>query len=730
MSYRITINGDPFCSSEFEHSAVLNPKVVLEVNKSGSLTFTMMPDHPFYNSIEFRQSLFDVFQNDELIFEGVPVSETTDFWNRKTVVCEGELTFLNDTIQRQAVYQNQTVQSLLSSYLSVHNAQADVTKQFTVGSVTVSGGNTIYRYTNYQSTMQELQEDLIENFGGYFRIRHSGGVRYLDYLDSSPHNSSQTIRIGKNLVDFSRNLSSLDICTVLIPLGAKTGNQLIDGLDERLDIKSVNGNLDYLVGTAQAYYGNIWRTQVWDDVTTAAALKTKGQDYLDDVQWANLVISATAFDLGLATEDVEQFHVLDMIKVVSEPHGIDRYFMLTKLEMDLDHPASTKITLGKDERLSLSAQTAKAEVTIERQPTNILVSASESARQILDSATDGAIQFLYNQDGVLYEMRINNSQDPSTATKWWRYNAGGWAYTDDGGQTYSVAATMDGTIYANLIKAGILSDDNNIFSINFANGEAVLNKLTSTNAQINGGNIDITAEQADQSRVEVKYLYNGYEYYGRVRPYGTAAVQVAPTFYQSSLMLPDMFYTYYGADYDSAIQRMILAWRTGLEFHSNTNNAWLTGQYASEGHFFFPWFENGASSEASNTGYFTVGHFDIYNHYENEPVRFHVVGRSLDAWCILQFSNASNVYDHVVVNFRGFGLNNGINIRVAMMSFTGAGFRRAYVYVANTQTYNKCSIDEVHIGGYTKHDIVFERDNQYSDSSMGSGTDITWATFP
>ena len=518
MSYRITMNGDPFCSSEFEHSAVLNPKVVLEVNKSGSLTFTMMPDHPFYNSIEFRQSLFDVYQNGELIFEGVPVSETTDFWNRKTVVCEGELTFLNDTIQRQAVYQNQTVASLLGEYLTVHNAQADASKQFTVGSVTVSGGNTIYRYTNYQSTMQELQEDLIENFGGYFRIRHSGGVRYLDYLDSSPHNSSQTIRIGKNLVDFSRNLSSLDICTVLIPLGAKTGNQIIDGLDERLDIKSVNGNLDYLVGTAQAYYGNIWRTQVWDDVTTAAALKTKGQDYLDDVQWANLVISATAFDLGLATEDVEQFHVLDMIKVISEPHGIDRYFMLTKLEMDLDHPASTKITLGKDERLSLSAQTAKAEVQIERQPTNILVSASESARQILDSATDGAIQFLYNQDGVMYEMRINNSQDPSTATKWWRYNSGGWAYTNDGGQTYSVAATMDGTIYANLIKAGILSDDNNIFSINFANGEAVLNKLTSNNATITGGSINIDSDSTTFDVITLTYNVGGINYQAKMSP--------------------------------------------------------------------------------------------------------------------------------------------------------------------------------------------------------------------
>ena len=729
MSYRITMDGESFCASNFEHSQVLNPKVVLEANKSGSLTFTLMPDHPYYDSIVFRQSIFDVYQNGKQIFEGIAVSESTDFMNRKTIVCEGELTFLNDSVQRQAVYQNQTITSLLAAYLAVHNAQADESKQFSVGIVTVDGGSNIYRYTNYNSTMQEIQEDLVQNFGGFFRVRHENGVRYLDYLDGAPHTSSQTVRIGKNLVDFSRNLSSLDICTVLIPLGAKTGNQLVDGLDERLTIESVNSGLDYLIGTAQAYYGNVWKTQVWDDVTTAAALKEKGQDYLSEVQWTNLVISASAIDLGLTSEDVEQFQVLDMIRVISEPHGLDRYFMLTKLELDLDHPGNTKITLGKDERLSLSAQTAKAEVQIGRQTTNILVSASESARQILDSATGGAVQFLY-QNGVAYEMRINNSQDSSTATKWWRYNSGGWAYTNDRGQTYSVAATMDGTIYANLIKAGILSDDNNIFSINFANGEAVLNKLTSTNAQINGGNIDITADSVDQSRVEVKFLYNGYESYGRVRPYGTAAVQVAPTYYQSSLMIPEMFYTYYGTDYHSAIQRMILAWRTGLEFHSDTNNAWLTAQYASEGHYFFPWFENGASSGANNTGYFTVGHFDIYYNYQNEPVRFHVVGRSLDAWCILQFTNSSTVLDHAVAYFRGYGLNNGINIRVAMLSLTGAGIRRAYIFVANTQTYNVASIDEVHIGGYTKRNITFDRDNQYSSSSMSSGTDITWATFP
>ena len=471
MSYRITMGGESFCASNFEHSQVLNPKVVLEANKSGSLTFTLMPDHPYYDSIVFRQSIFDVYQNGKQIFEGIAVSESTDFMNRKTIVCEGELTFLNDSVQRQAVYQNQTITSLLAAYLAVHNAQADESKQFSVGIVTVDGGSNIYRYTNYNSTMQEIQEDLVQNFGGFFRVRHDDGVRYLDYLSGAPHTSSQTVRIGKNLVDFSRNMSSLDICTVLIPLGAKTGNQLVDGLDERLTIESVNSGLDYLVGTAQAYYGNVWKTQVWDDVTTAAALKEKGQTYLSEVQWTNLVISASAIDLGLTSEDVEQFQVLDMIRVISEPHGLDRYFMLTKLELDLDHPGNTKITLGQDSRLSMSARSAKIEAQIERQQTSLMVDASETARMILDAATNGAIQFLFNDSGVMYEMRINDSSNPGATTSYWRYNLGGWGYYDGATGTYKAAATMDGALLANIITAGILKSRNGTtFYLDLDNG--------------------------------------------------------------------------------------------------------------------------------------------------------------------------------------------------------------------------------------------------------------------
>lgn len=482
MSYKVLCDNEILYADMAEELALVDPVVTLEANKAGSFTFTMPPRHPFYDKVNLRASTIDVYLGEELIFEGVPVQESTDFWNRKTIECDGELAFLNDTVQRQAKYTDQTTASLLGAYLQVHNDEADAGKQFQLGAVTVDGGNSIYRYTNYESTLKEISEDLIDNFGGYIRVRHQDGVRYLDYLQDSPRTSSQVIRIGQNLLDLTKNLNSLDICTVLIPLGAATEESTIEGLESRLTIESVNGGKDYLVGAAAGIYGNIWKTSVWDDVTTPAALKSKGQDYLENAQWANLCIEASALDLGLTGEDVERFQILDTIRVISEPHGINRNFLLTKLKIELNRPWATEITLGIDEQPSLSAQSAKVDNKIQEASKSILVDASNNARQILEMATGGCVYFVYDENGVCTEIRIMDSNDPDTAQRFWRWNINGWGYTNDGGATYKMAATMDGTFFADLIKGGRLSSINGKFYLDMATGQVVMSQ-----AQINGG---------------------------------------------------------------------------------------------------------------------------------------------------------------------------------------------------------------------------------------------------
>lgn len=456
MSYKVLLDGEVFCASFTEDTAILDPKVKLEANKAGSFTFRMLPDHPYYDALQLRASLLDVYQNDELIFEGVPVSIEVDFWKRKKVTCEGELTFLNDSILRQLNPTHKTVSELLGYYLERHNNQMNNWKQFQLGTVTVGSGLYLNRYTNYNTTLSQIAEDLVDDLGGFLRVRHDQGVRYLDYLAASPHTSSQVIRIGKNLTDLKTNLDTLDIATVLIPLGAKTGEKAASGADKRVTVKTVNNDNDYIVSTASAYYGYIWKTKTWQDVTVPANLLTRGENYLTDAQWANLTIEASALDLGLVEADVEQFRLLDIIRVVSEPHGIDRNFILSKLEIDLNHPGNTRITLGLSASASMSSQVAEAAQEIQNTPTVIDVTAREQARQLLESATGGNIYFVYDANGVCTEIRIMDTNDPNTATKIWRWNINGWGYSGDGGQTYTVAATMNGAIVADFITAGTL----------------------------------------------------------------------------------------------------------------------------------------------------------------------------------------------------------------------------------------------------------------------------------
>jgi phage minor structural protein len=469
--YKIYVDGSLFCSSEIEELAIINPEIDQEVNKAGTFTFTLPPTHPYYNTIKKRTSLIDVYRDDdtEPLFEGVCIDSTIDFWKQKKLTCEGELTFLNDSNLRPAYYQNKTPRQLLESYVSQHNAQTESTKHFTVGQVTISDSNSIYCYTNYNSTMTEIKEDLVDDFGGFLRTRHVEGVRYIDYFASSPRTSNQVIRLGENLLDLSQNIDTEEIATIIIPLGATLDTQSIPGLDERLTIKTAAADSEHPSGADYVYsstavdaYGYIEKVVVWDDVTTVAALLAKGKAYLSDIQFENLVIQAKAIDLGLTSDEFNKFRLLDSIRVVSVPHGLDRYFILSKLQIHLNNPENDTITLGIKQITSLSAKSQAANEEIQRKidelPTsNMVQTAIDNATALITGADGGYVVIVRNNDGQPIEIRIQDALN--NPTKIWRWNQNGFGYSSDGGQTYGTAITMNGAIVADFITAGTMYAD-------------------------------------------------------------------------------------------------------------------------------------------------------------------------------------------------------------------------------------------------------------------------------
>ncbi len=102
--YRVLCDGLPIYDLRDEDLVLIDPKLDLEVNKAGSFSFKMPPQHPQYYLPQQMLSCIQVFQDSEEVFNGRITGCKIDFYNRKQITCEGQLAYLNDSIQRPAEY--------------------------------------------------------------------------------------------------------------------------------------------------------------------------------------------------------------------------------------------------------------------------------------------------------------------------------------------------------------------------------------------------------------------------------------------------------------------------------------------------------------------------------------------------------------------------------------------------------------------------------------------------
>lgn len=460
--YRVYCNNSPLYDLRDEDLVLISPIVKIGENTAGSFEFSILPKHPHYEEVNELTSVITAYDGDEELFCGRVVEITKDLYNRKKVICEGELAYFNDSIQRPARYQGLTVRGYLETLVNIHNQQVKnqgIDKTFKVGAVTVQDNNDyVYKYTNWESTLEVIKTDLLKTYGGYLRIRKENGVRYLDYLADYPNTNTQVIEFGSNLLDFTHDMVASDIVTAVIPLGARLEDVTeVEGLDAYLTIKDVNGGVDYVYSQeAVKSYGWIFKTVKWDDVHVADNLLKKGKEYLSDIQFAQITLTVSAIDLHMLHVDMERIKVLDRIRVTSTPNGLDRFFPVSEMTIYLDKPSNNKLTLGTSySKNSLSTKT-ESNITsikdkIEELPkkSEILEEAKENASQLIHSATNGHVVTTAD------EQLIMDTADKKTARKLWRWNLNGLGYSKTGyNGTYETAITMDGQIVGERLIGG------------------------------------------------------------------------------------------------------------------------------------------------------------------------------------------------------------------------------------------------------------------------------------
>lgn len=347
--YKIYCDGRVIYDPASPKLTLLSATCTMGLNLAGNMVFRIAHTHPFYNNIHKRRSVINLYNDDVWLFSGTVTGDVSDNDNIKTVTVEGELAYLNDSIQPFAEYHNLTVEQYFTKLINYHNSQVDAFKQFVVGLVTVTDSNdNLYRQSNYEKTKATISDKLINRLGGYIRTRHVGNTRYVDYIKEYQRINTQGVEFGKNLIDFARTIKSDNVANVIIPLGAKKTNAAGTQTEERLTMASVNGGVIYVEDAASiAQYGRIVDKIICDDVTLPENLIKRGYTELAARKYLSSTIKLTALDFNLLDGNFEAILVGDLLPVKSVPHNIDDFIAVTQINIDITSPDKSTITLDK-----------------------------------------------------------------------------------------------------------------------------------------------------------------------------------------------------------------------------------------------------------------------------------------------------------------------------------------------------------------------------------------------
>lgn len=474
---------------------VTSPKLSLAENSAGSLSITIPYGNAGYDTIVLMNTDITVTKDDEYFWAGRVLQEKKDFWNNRVLTCEGELAFLNDTTQNQRLVHYAAMRTLLNGVLKEHNDHVPENRRiyvnlpddFEAGLVTAklpSGG--IDYITNYEKTIECINK-LSEEYNAIPRIRRvkRNGVEYrvLDFLkvektNDRPDTNTQRVEFGKNLIEYASSCDFSEYATVIVPLGEKLKDEEgagIEGIERYLTVESVTPDRSRYVKSDTAIEERGWIEKVvhFDDISSPLSLMHKAESYLADLQFENLQIDITAFDLHYLNPDIEDIRLSDIVRVVSVPHNVDHRFVVVKLEIPLDQPQNATYQLGTTVKNSMTAVNNKLNSEILERLSKtpdinedaILKAAKDDAAALMNQHLNGYVTITTDDNGS-NELYISDERplfkpdehgeptDEYNAKRFWKWGLSGLGYTDDGGETWKTAMTMDGSIIGDRIAAG------------------------------------------------------------------------------------------------------------------------------------------------------------------------------------------------------------------------------------------------------------------------------------
>lgn len=204
---------------------------------------------------------------------------------------------------------------------------------------------------NYGKTLDILQSELTDKYGGYFVIRHGSvnlpfwgkqNYRYLDYMKKITDKNPQTVAFGVNMLDLASYTKAEDIYTRVIAVGARKKTWLFVSWEET--ITETANDL-----AAQKLFGIITKVIFIEGIesTPQSLLDAAEEELAKNLRYLN-GMTVKAVDLKDAGIDVSRIAIGKQTHIFSAPHGVDTWLLCSKLVEPLDSPDKKEFTFGTE----------------------------------------------------------------------------------------------------------------------------------------------------------------------------------------------------------------------------------------------------------------------------------------------------------------------------------------------------------------------------------------------
>ena len=296
-----------------------------------------------------------------------------------------------------------------------------------------------------------------------------------------------TLRYGKNITDIKDVIDMTEVYTGIVPFW--TDGESVVTLPEKAIMSTHASDYPFYIVKPVDLSGDFAEAPTESDLRSAAnayITSNEGWKLNNNITVSFVALWNTEEYKHIAA--LERVQMCDVVHVLYEPLGIDFTTKVVRTDYNVLQERYNAITLG-DTYYSLNNYFDGEINSAEQEQTTHMEKAIARATKLIQGGLGGHVVFNTNADGEPQEILIMDTDDISTAVNVIRMNLNGIGFSSSGyNGPFTTAWTIDGhfvadfidtgTLNANIIKAGVLQDENANTTFNLATGALTSKNLT------------------------------------------------------------------------------------------------------------------------------------------------------------------------------------------------------------------------------------------------------------